>query len=227
MVNNNVRIIRIEGAEILKNNKEGREIKVEHGAVFGNSLLLNKLKELGLKVRDDKTNSIICVKFDYGYNAKEYYSKFGELKIFKEENTYKDSLKKEREKRRDLKKELNKKIEREPEVKALRKIIKDKKKKGEEVEKEKDNLSCLIQKLKEEKYREESEEIIKVTNVINKIMEEQEVHKTELEKEMDKYKTSIEKVREELYGNGFKLTLKNGRTEKEYEYRPCDRGSSE
>ncbi|MCS6103594.1 hypothetical protein DWV12_07605 [Clostridium botulinum] len=104
---NGVKIKSINGAEVLKL-KEGKD--AEFGkAVFSNSLLLDKLKELGLNInKQNSTKDIISVKFDYGYSsqeAKEMVEEHKKLKkdtkIIKKDN--KDTIKRV--------KELNKLIE--------------------------------------------------------------------------------------------------------------------
>ncbi|NFN94912.1 hypothetical protein FDB28_12620 [Clostridium botulinum] len=106
-MNNGVKIKSINGAEVLKL-KEGKD--AEFGkAVFSNSLLLDKLKELGLDVnKQNSTKDIISVKFDYGYSsqeAKEMVEEYNKLKkdtkIIKKDN--KDTIKRV--------KQLNKLIE--------------------------------------------------------------------------------------------------------------------
>lgn len=64
---NGIKIMNLEGSEILKNNLDGVVINKDYKAVIDNSLLLDKLMELGLKVSNDTTRDIISVNFSYGY----------------------------------------------------------------------------------------------------------------------------------------------------------------
>lgn len=65
---NGIKIMNLEGSDILKNNLEGLYIKKIYNGVFTDSLLSNKLQSMGLKVsRNDTTSDIITVQFSYGY----------------------------------------------------------------------------------------------------------------------------------------------------------------
>lgn len=65
---NGIKIINLEGSDILKNNLEDRLIKKEYKGVFTNSLLQDKLTILGLKIsKKETTRDIITVQFNYGY----------------------------------------------------------------------------------------------------------------------------------------------------------------
>lgn len=66
--NNGIKIMNLEGAEILKNNLEGLSINKDYKGAFANSLLLNKLMNLGLKVsKNGMTKDILTINFNYGY----------------------------------------------------------------------------------------------------------------------------------------------------------------
>lgn len=69
MVTNGIKIASINGAEIIKASN-GENYEMKYNCVMANSLLLDKLKELGLNVsKAGSTKDIINVKFDYGYKA--------------------------------------------------------------------------------------------------------------------------------------------------------------
>ena len=81
-INNNkeIKIASINGAEILKI-KEGRDGEIKYNCVFPNSILLDKLKELGLEItKNNVTKDIICLKFNY-----KYVSADGETIVKKED----------------------------------------------------------------------------------------------------------------------------------------------
>lgn len=64
----NVKIMNLEGSDILKNNLEGLSINKDYKGAFANSLLLNKLMNLGLKVsKNGMTKDILTINFNYGY----------------------------------------------------------------------------------------------------------------------------------------------------------------
>ncbi|NFO41124.1 hypothetical protein FDB42_13670 [Clostridium botulinum] len=104
---NGVKIKSINGAEVLKL-KEGKD--AEFGkAVFSNSLLLDKLKELGLDInKQNSTKDIISVKFDYGYTSQEALEMVEEYKAIKNNNK---SIKKDNKVEINRIKQLNKIIE--------------------------------------------------------------------------------------------------------------------
>lgn len=66
-----VRILRLEGAEILKNNKEGLNLEKDYKCVLDSSLLLNKLYNLKLDVKNGKTQDVVMLTFKYGWDSKE------------------------------------------------------------------------------------------------------------------------------------------------------------
>lgn len=68
---NGIKIMNLQGSNILKNNLEGLLINKEYKGVFADSLLLNKLKTIGLKTsKNETTRDIITVQFSYGYTPK-------------------------------------------------------------------------------------------------------------------------------------------------------------
>jgi hypothetical protein len=69
---NGIKIMNLEGSDILKNNIEKISINKEYSSVFANSLLLDKLKKTGLKVtKNTTTRDIINIKINYDYKSKE------------------------------------------------------------------------------------------------------------------------------------------------------------
>lgn len=91
---NGIKIMNINGAEVLKLT-EGRYGDIKYNCVISNSLLLDKLKTIGLKPsKQNTTKDIINVKFDYGYKSliyKEY-----EEKLHKKKQEIKDCIDKEK-----------------------------------------------------------------------------------------------------------------------------------
>ena len=82
-MNNGIKIASIESAEVLKL-KEGREADIKYNCVFPNSLLMDKIKEIGLNIsKQGSTKDIINVKFSYGYKSLEADSLVKEYKSFK------------------------------------------------------------------------------------------------------------------------------------------------
>lgn len=75
MNKNGVKIASINGAEVVKLNN-GKWGEIKNNCVISNSLLLDKLQEIGLNInKKGSTKDIINVKFDYGYKsaiAKEF-----------------------------------------------------------------------------------------------------------------------------------------------------------
>ncbi|MCD3217861.1 hypothetical protein G8S55_11595 [Clostridium botulinum C] len=68
-----IKIINLEGSDILKNNLEDRVIKKEYKGVLVDSLLLDKLKDksVGLKVsKSETTRDVVMVNFKYPYTPK-------------------------------------------------------------------------------------------------------------------------------------------------------------
>ncbi len=195
-MNNGVKIKSINGAEVLKL-KEGRE--VEFGkAVFSNSLLLDKLKELGLDVnKQNSTKDIISVKFDYGYTSQEanemveeYKKLKKDTKIIKKDN--KDTIKRV--------KELNKLIEKSKlklsVSKEELKLLSDEK----EISKLTKKIATIEKKIV--KYTNElNEKDIKYINELNNIDSEMK----NLEKNIKDNTCKKDALRDLLYEEGFSL----------------------
>lgn len=81
---NGIKIINIEGSEILKG-MAGEKINKEYKAVFSNSLLSNKLQNMKLKVDKGTTKDVIGVEFSYGYTPLEARKLEGNINTLKEE----------------------------------------------------------------------------------------------------------------------------------------------
>ncbi|MBY6816448.1 hypothetical protein HYH38_08385 [Clostridium botulinum] len=193
---NGIKIKSINGAEVLKL-KEGKD--AEFGkAVFSNSLLLDKLKELGLDIsKQNSTKDIISVKFDYGYTSQEAKEMVEEYKKLKKDT-------------KTIKKDNKDTIKR---VKQLNKLIK----KAEfELSTAKEELKLLsdvkeISKLTKKiatrenkivKYTNElNEKDIKYINELNNIDSEMK----NLEKNIKDNTCKKDALRDLLYEEGFSL----------------------
>lgn len=81
---NGIKIINIEGSEILKG-MAGEKINKEYKAVFSNSLLSNKLQNMKLKVDKGTTKDVIGVEFSYGYTPLEARKLEDSINTLKEE----------------------------------------------------------------------------------------------------------------------------------------------
>ncbi len=195
-MNNGVKIKSINGAEVLKL-KEGKDAEVGK-AVFSNSLLLDKLKELGLDIsKQNSTKDIISVKFDYGYTSQEAKEMVEEYKKLKKDT-------------KTIKKDNKDTIKR---VKQLNKLIK----KAEfELSTAKEELKLLsdvkeISKLTKKiatrenkivKYTNElNEKDIKYINELNNIDSEMK----NLEKNIKDNTCKKDALRDLLYEEGFSL----------------------
>ncbi|MGG7146308.1 hypothetical protein ACQPVA_05880 [Clostridium butyricum] len=186
MSKNGVKIKSINGAEVLKiQNEELNVRKAEFGkAVFNNSLLLDKLKKLGLDItKQGSTKDIIVVKFDYMYKseqAKKDEEECIKLKSYtKQLKKYnKDKIKRIKQLHKNIENNEAKLIEENEEDKILK--IKNR------INKYKDELSNLD--LDIIKNIEDNEAIIK--NLASKV---------------DKNITKKDIVREQLYKDGFEL----------------------
>ena len=86
---NNIKIMNLEAAEVLKNNYDGISITKDYRGVFANSLLSNKLESIGLKVTKGTTKDIIMMNFKYGYTPKST----DEIEIITKKDKIKDNIK--------------------------------------------------------------------------------------------------------------------------------------
>lgn len=186
MGKNGVKIKSINGAEVLKiQNEELNVRKAEFGkAVFNNSLLLDKLKKLGLDItKQGSTKDIIVVKFDYMYKSKQ--AKKDEEECIKLKSYTKQLKKYNKDKIKRIK-QLHKNIENN-EAKLIEENEEDKILKiKNRINKYKDELSNLD--LDIIKNIENNEAIIK--NLASKV---------------DENITKKDIVREQLYKDGFEL----------------------
>ena len=85
---NGIKIMNLEGSDILKNNLEDRIINKEYNGVFTNSLLQDKLITLGLKIHEKSmtTRDIITVQFNYGYTPLLDIPNVEDIKTLEESN---------------------------------------------------------------------------------------------------------------------------------------------
>jgi len=83
---NGIKIINLEGSDILKNNLEDRIITKKYNGVFANSLLQDKLTVLGLKISKETTRDIVTVQFTYGYTPLLNNLNTDEIKAIKNQN---------------------------------------------------------------------------------------------------------------------------------------------
>ena len=86
MIKNGLKIANINASEILKINN-GRYGEIKYNCVIPNSLLLDKLKELGLQYNKvGTTKQIVNVCFDYGYKELDYNDNIEAYKNTKKNN---------------------------------------------------------------------------------------------------------------------------------------------
>ena len=85
---NGIKIMNLEGSDILKNNLEGRIINRKFNGVFSNSLLQDKLTLLGLNIYEKSmvTRDIITVQFNYGYTPLLEMPNEKDIDILQKEN---------------------------------------------------------------------------------------------------------------------------------------------
>ncbi|MDF2884965.1 MAG: hypothetical protein K0R54_5536 [Clostridiaceae bacterium] len=89
------KIMKLNATEVLRNNIDQGILNLgvnTYKAVFPNSLLLNKLTKLGLKIKNEKTDDIIALEFEYGFIKNEDKAKVKEWK--KQRSQLKAKLKK-------------------------------------------------------------------------------------------------------------------------------------
>ncbi|MBW9169751.1 hypothetical protein K2F43_00860 [Clostridium estertheticum] len=82
---NGIKIMNIEGSDILKDTYKEMVITKNYNGVFASSLLLKKLRtdEIGLKVERCMTKDVIMVNFSYGYTPKTTYDIIDEIIVNK------------------------------------------------------------------------------------------------------------------------------------------------
>ncbi|MDU7439815.1 MAG: hypothetical protein E7L05_04390 [Clostridium sp.] len=186
MSKNGVKIKSINGAEVLKiQNEELNVRKAEFGkAVFNNSLLLDKLKKLGLDItKQGSTKDIIVVKFDYMYKSEQ--AKKDEEECIKLKSYTKQ-----------LKKYNKDKIKR---IKQLHKNIENNEAKLIE-ENEEDKILKIKNRIN--KYKDELSNLD--LDIIKNIKDNEAIIKN-LASKVDENITKKDIVREQLYKDGFKL----------------------
>lgn len=86
-MNNGIKVLILEGADILKDNLDNKFIQKEYKGVFADSMLQDKLLELGLNIdtKNESTKDIIMLKFSYGYTGKEGWKLIKEIEKLKNE----------------------------------------------------------------------------------------------------------------------------------------------
>lgn len=125
-----VKILRLEGAEILKNNLEGMSIDKDYKCVMDSSLLLNKLYDLKLSVNGGRSKDIIMVTFKYGYDDKVNREMYKELKDLKGE--VKENIEERKQLKEERKMQENNKAKK-PYTDAIKVLEEDSKKLKEEI----------------------------------------------------------------------------------------------
>lgn len=118
----------LEGSDILKNNSEDRIIMKEYNGVFTNSLLQDKLTNLGLKIsKKETTRDIITVQFGYGYTPSLDPPNRKNIENLKEEN---EKIKSEIKSLEEEKKAISKRAEKRPiidDINKLKSVLKNNK----------------------------------------------------------------------------------------------------
>ncbi|WP_183128177.1 hypothetical protein [Clostridium autoethanogenum] len=151
---NGIKIIRLEGSDILKNNLDGVIINRDYIAVFPDSLLLDKLKGMRLNIsKNDTTRDIIALNFKYGYTPKEIEDK---NKEFLDNKKTIDDLIKQKKDFLNIRKEQPNNKAKKPytdKIKSLTEEIKDLKNENKSLEEEIDNLNWKIDKVREYLYK--------------------------------------------------------------------------
>lgn len=197
MIKNGLKIANINASEILKI-KEGRYGEIKYNCVIPNSLLLDKLKDIGIKYNKvGTTKQIINVKFDYGYIPKEANNISDEyLKLKKENNKIKLINKDEIKSIKKLKKEIE---NAETQLIYLQK----------ELEKENDEIKINNIKRKinnrNNKIKLNKKELLnKNTNIID-IIDKNDKKMKDLIKQYNDKIIKKEDLRTKLYNEGFSL----------------------
>lgn len=122
---NGIKIMILEGSDILKNNLDGWSINKEYKGAFVDSLLLDKLKEIGLKAsKNETTRDIIMVNFKYGYTPKEVEGLQEQIKNNKE--TIQENVEEKKQLTEQRKQQSNNK-EKKPYTDRINNLTKDNK----------------------------------------------------------------------------------------------------
>lgn len=218
---NGVKIMNLEAGQInCKANRGTREELTDKGAIMPNSLLLNKLLELGLKVEKGATIDIVNVKFSYGDVDENDLLEDGEYIVTTNRlNELKVQLKEMKEDRKSDITSIKGKIKRRND-----KIVK---------------LEENIDKLKDATDKEELKQLNKDKETLEKTKKELETFKIEfdekvkdiniLETEIEFIKDKIEDIksrviltkdtlRKKLYKEGFTLTRRYDSKDKKVHY---------
>lgn len=152
---NGIRIMNLEGSNILKNNLEGLIINREYKGVFPNSLLLEKLKTIGLSIsKNNTTRDIITVQFSYGYTPQEAKDKTLLIDELKEKNKLLSNSVKELE---EKKKSFSKREDKKPfinTINELKELIRKNKTTIKELEEQSKSLCMDKQTIREKLYKD-------------------------------------------------------------------------
>lgn len=194
--NNGLKIMSIQASEILKNNFEGKKLDKKYNAVFSTSMLGDKAVDITGKSKlelfgadKDSTSDVVVLKFDYGYNTKEYKN------IVKTIESNNDKIKELQNKIKSIDNLFVKeRIEKKKEYLAMRKATKGKANKAV-FTKLIDEIAIDIKdvKCKNKDIRDRLNRIIKKIRSVNKC----------LKYKLQFYKWDSLKVRDYLYNNGF------------------------
>ncbi|WP_088185853.1 hypothetical protein [Desulfosporosinus sp. FKA] len=108
---NGIKIMNLEGSDILKNNLENRPIYKEYNGVFTNSLLQDELTRIGLKISDKETSrDIVTVQFNYNYIPELKNLNIKDIEKLQAENeNIKEKIKSLEEQRKVIMKRVDKK----------------------------------------------------------------------------------------------------------------------
>jgi hypothetical protein len=210
---NGIKIMVLEGSDILKNNLDGWNIKKDYKAVFADSLLLDKLVELKLNVKDLRSRDIITLNFNYGYSPKQI--KELEQNVDNTKNDVKQVKKKITELNQKIKNEENKQTKGNDRIHKLKVELEDLKiqllssdtENIEDIKKtiEKNNNKIVKEqgkiKASEDKVEDFKKDLEKETLTLSEKNQEQQSAEEEI-KEID---LNADEVRAKLYQEGFYL----------------------
>lgn len=207
---NGIKIMIMEGSDILKDNLDNVFITKKYKGVFSDSLLLDKLKEYKIKVneKEKSTTDIIMLNFSYGYNSKNSDKYINQQNVVSKDlkilNTNLERLYRKIDKILNDNVKFNKEIEEYKSTIAANKLIMNEINK---VEIKKTNKS-LANKINTKEYKiitNYNKENMLYNNV-DIVLDTIDILQSEYELLSTKYvKMDKDKIREELYQNGFYL----------------------
>lgn len=194
-----LKIASINGAEVLKL-KEGLDGEIKYNTVFSNSLLLDKLKKVGLDIsKQGSTKDIINVKFDYGYTDEETKEAIAEYNNIKANNK---NIKKDNKESINRIKQLGSMIEKaEKELETFNNDLITLKDENEKIKLQKkiNTRENKIPKYKEELDKIDTTCIDEINNNVDSIKE--------LEKQITDNTYKKEDLRDLIYEEGFSLDI--------------------